>query len=291
MPQGAEPPNIEPEVAAVVDETLGITAADIAAANTIRPNPITIDGSAPSGAATGITSESIKEARKDVPSSLNVGELTGTQRAGLELAKIVLALIGAAMLGLVLSLIWIEYTNFAPYSNITDNVIKYIMIGNQANTSLSTRRAAIAAIFRATHDQVGATIPDADLMLVREFVRDLRDSGRLNPDKIATLETCITQLRPPPTGASPITLSDHQAATDACLNALDSLDVSAIAQGLDLERLRVMREVAKDALDARQTVRSFWLQILQLVLLNLLLPTLAALLGYIFGSQQGQRSG
>jgi hypothetical protein len=47
-----------------------------------------------------------------------------------------------------------------------------------------------------------------------------------------------------------------------------------------------MKEYAKDAHDHRQAFRLFWLQAAQLVLLNLLLPLLTALLGYIFGSRE-----
>jgi hypothetical protein len=64
-----------------------------------------------------------------------------------------------------------------------------------------------------------------------------------------------------------------------CLSTLDAINIAAVAQGLNLERLRLMREIGKDSLDARQSARSFWLPILQLVLLNLLLPTLTGLLG------------
>ena len=53
-------------------------------------------------------------------------------------------------------------------------------------------------------------------------------------------------------------------------------------------------EVAGDAVDklntGRQTFHTFWLQAAQLILLNLLLPLLTALLGYVFGTQQAQRS-
>jgi hypothetical protein len=47
-----------------------------------------------------------------------------------------------------------------------------------------------------------------------------------------------------------------------------------------------MKEYAQDAHEHRQAFRSFWLQAAQLVLLNLLLPLLTALLGYIFGSRE-----
>jgi hypothetical protein len=50
---------------------------------------------------------------------------------------------------------------------------------------------------------------------------------------------------------------------------------------------------ANDALDRlstqRKGIHDFWLQAAQLVLLNLLLPLLTALFGYIFGTQSQQK--
>jgi len=99
----------------------------------------------------------------------------------------------------------------------------------------------------------------------------------------------VAQFRPGASGGTTPVLVDRQAATDACLQVLDSAELAAVGPGLDIERLRLLRDLGKDALDARQAIRSFWLQAAQLVLLNLLLPALTALLGYIFGTQQQQR--
>jgi hypothetical protein len=75
-------------------------------------------------------------------------------------------------------------------------------------------------------------------------------------------------------------------AFDECVQILGPLRLLSTSQAIDLDRLRLMKEFAQDAHDHRQAFRSFWLQAAQLVLLNLLLPLLTALLGYIFGSSQ-----
>jgi hypothetical protein len=46
-------------------------------------------------------------------------------------------------------------------------------------------------------------------------------------------------------------------------------------------------ESAQKIQDQRQSLHLFWIQAAQLILLNLLLPLLTALFGYIFGTQQG----
>lgn len=84
---------------------------------------------------------------------------------------------------------------------------------------------------------------------------------------------------------SNVVLAERTKAFDECVQILDPLRQVSASQAIDLDRLRLLKEYAKDAHDHRQAFRSFWLQAAQLVLLNLLLPLLTALLGYIFGSQ------
>ena len=52
------------------------------------------------------------------------------------------------------------------------------------------------------------------------------------------------------------------------------------------EQVRVLGDLAKQLGEQRAAFRAFWLQMAQLILLNLLLPLLTALLGYIFGATQ-----
>ena len=59
---------------------------------------------------------------------------------------------------------------------------------------------------------------------------------------------------------------------------------------MDVDRLRVMRDFTKDIHDNHQALRTFWISATQLILVNVLLPLLTALLGYIFGRQTAQSS-
>lgn len=53
---------------------------------------------------------------------------------------------------------------------------------------------------------------------------------------------------------------------------------------------RMAREAAEKINEHRQNLHTFWIQAAQLILLNLLLPLLTALFGYIFGTQQANRT-
>jgi hypothetical protein len=53
---------------------------------------------------------------------------------------------------------------------------------------------------------------------------------------------------------------------------------------------QVAGESAGKINEQRVAMHAFWIQAAQLILLNLLLPLLTALFGYIFGTQQAQRT-
>jgi len=50
----------------------------------------------------------------------------------------------------------------------------------------------------------------------------------------------------------------------------------------------VSKDILEPVIKARSDFREFWLKLFQMVLLNVLLPVLTALLGYVFGSRRTQ---
>lgn len=50
-----------------------------------------------------------------------------------------------------------------------------------------------------------------------------------------------------------------------------------------------LQELARQIVDAKQAQRAFWMQFAQMILLNLLLPVLTAILGYVFGANAGKQ--
>ena len=86
---------------------------------------------------------------------------------------------------------------------------------------------------------------------------------------------------------APSTGGERAANLDNCIKILEALRYTA-GGPIDLERLRVMRDFAKDIHDNNQGLRTFWISAAQLILINVLLPLLTAMLGYIFGRQSVQ---
>jgi hypothetical protein len=71
---------------------------------------------------------------------------------------------------------------------------------------------------------------------------------------------------------------------NASLNEASSLAFSGLNL-TDPERQKLATELLSQVTAAQALMRSFWLQIIQLLVFNLLLPFVTALLGYLFGRE------
>lgn len=306
---------LEPGPAPVVpyNPAMPIEAADIAAAPAIAPAAVDVEeggvlpgpGIAAVGAAIpvappaievqdsgappalGIPADAIATARPVEPSPLSVSGLQPLTRAGYELARFVLWIICGAIAATFLCLIAIEIENLRATNAASKELLGYSGAMSDPDR-LRKEMAGAIAVFRNAANQPDAAAGRDDRALVADMARDLRESKRLTEQQSKRLDGCLALLAPPPGGAA-ANVTERRAAFDGCIEMLAAIDLGTISQGLDIERLRMLREIAKDTLDARQAMRTFWLSIAQLVLLNLLLPILTALLGYIFGTQQGAR--
>jgi hypothetical protein len=260
--------------------------AAVAAAVPVAPPAIDVqDSSAPPEP--GIPIDAIATARPVEPSPLSVSGLPPLTRVGYELARFVLWIICGAIAATFLCLIAIEIENLRATNSASTELLGYTGAMSDPDR-LRKEMAGAIAVFRNAVNQPAAATGRDDRALVADMARDLRESRRLTEQQSKQLDGCVAQLALPPGGAV-ANATDRQTALEDCIKMLAAIDLGTISQGLDIEYLRTRREIAKDMLDARQAVRSFWLSIAQLVLLNLLLPILTALLGYIFGTQQGTR--
>lgn len=296
--QGEAPvPWIEIGQAETFGATLAMTPEQIDGAAHASPDPVDIqelagpatgDAGAP-GALPGITGAAIAAAEEVPPPPVSgFRALSPKQEAGVGLARFVLFLIGGSIAAVFLCLIGIEVANLTASSKISDELLGYARIASD-NAVLKQRLAGVTAVFRNAREQTARAPVHDEVALVTALVADLRASKRLPDERLKEFDACVGHLQPPAGGAAAGAAAPRQAAIDACIKALGELDMAVIGQSLDIERVRLMKEIGKEALDARQTIRSFWLSLAQLVLLNLLLPTLTALLGYIFGTEQAGR--
>ena len=123
---------------------------------------------------------------------------------------------------------------------------------------------------------------------------------------VVQVDSQITAGRLPPVAAAGVLLTKIVLAmVMACVVLLAAYLISAdLTEGAALteatnsllkqpggsaEQLHQLSEIIHQLADQRAAFRAFWLQMAQLILLNLLLPLLTALLGYIFGTTRTGR--
>jgi len=151
------------------------------------------------------------------------------------------------------------------------------------------------------------TFTPEETAATKESVRQI--AFRLQPAQTVSLNECVQLMQPtensqpappqptaanqPGPQAQPQTAStgpvqpgtkERAALIENCIKTLESVRY-AVGGPMDTDRLRVMRDFAKDVHESHQGLRTFWTSATQLVLVNVLLPLLTALLGYIFGRQ------
>jgi hypothetical protein len=76
---------------------------------------------------------------------------------------------------------------------------------------------------------------------------------------------------------------------DACSKTLESIRQAALEGAAGATNAQIAADSVAKTNEQRQNLHTFWMQAAQLILLNLLLPLLTALFGYIFGTQQAAK--
>ncbi len=84
--------------------------------------------------------------------------------------------------------------------------------------------------------------------------------------------------------------STRNEAVDRCVEILERIDREALGALATTSSAGIAGDFAGRLHEQRQGLHQFWIQAAQLILLNLLLPLLTALFGYIFGRQNGAES-
>jgi hypothetical protein len=124
------------------------------------------------------------------------------------------------------------------------------------------------------------TLTPIQLAAATASLKQLSSDTSLTADQRSALLPCI----PIPLSSS----SDRAAILDKCVNTVAQL---SLTQGIIADRVKLLEDIQKTSDEERQSFRTFWLQIAQMVLMNLFFPLITALLGYIFGTQRANGAG
>ncbi len=208
----------------------------------------------------------------------------GRIQVGRDLTGYLLIIVAAAIFLLMAYLVVLDGFTSAEVSQVYDQTFRQM-----AQTPVQSDVSGITAtakIFDAARTKPDAPANENDTKQIRAVVDQLKASKAVAGAKAERLDQCIQFATTKPTGKQkPTDVAKRTATLSECGKILEPLSQVSPAQAMDIERLRLLKDYAKDAHEHRQAFRSFWLQAAQLILLNLLLPLLTALLGYIFGTQ------
>ena len=187
--------------------------------------------------------------------------------AGVDILKNVLAILAVVLVLLLAYLAYADIMESREVNQLYQTTLEHLMVGELLDGQRVERvRKAIE----------GKLPLDAEAHQIRDTIAT---HNLLSSEQLTQLDKCVD--------ATPAdTLSDSQRQT--CGSLLGTVEKSA--PKVDLDRMHVLRDITKDRQDAHQSFRSFWLQAAQLILLNLLLPLLTGLLGYLFGTQGSSKN-
>ena len=282
------PPEVAPEVATDPEAASGANSA----AQPAPPSPADAGASSkpaggaapeagpPSGPLDAPAAPKPRQAKARIENEGSAPPLPGvdvrlppTVAAGVDLAKLVLKILTWAIVIFACGLALVELHDSSHEASVSDEILRQAAVETdqidpaEIEHALDLIANALAAPEAKASDRALDEMGQLRASLVRYRI--------ISEDQRRALEGCF----PFPTG------DDRAAKLKACADQLRL--AGKAAKVADLEKLRTLIGFSKDIDAQRQSFRSFWIQAAQLVLLNLLLPLLSGLFGYIFGTRQG----
>lgn len=196
--------------------------------------------------------------------------------AGVALTKIVLAMLSGSLLLLVGSLIYQE----TRFHDLTTDAYR-AAVGSIAVTS--ARKPAderFAPILIALRDVEKNPAQGQGLKAATDLLSGF-DHSSTDGAALEKLTSDIQSLAPKTAGAQV-----DVAKLREIVVRTEKLSTSTAPAGETLDLLKARQELLKAHMEVTNATRDFWTRTAQMVLLNLLLPVLTALLGYVFASKQ-----
>ncbi|PWB81220.1 MAG: hypothetical protein C3F11_15750 [Methylocystaceae bacterium] len=234
-----------------------------------------------SGAPPFVGGINIKDANLASPRGVNVSveKMEPTAAAGVLLAKIVLAIMSAAIAILSLYLFVMDIYGSAEIGGLYNRILNPDRIGSELY--MSGRIDKAIADMRIFEKDGKAPLSDEASKNVKAVIK-LVDKLQSVP---ASQKNSIRQCDAPPPDVS------RGASVKSCVAAMESLRDAAVEASMGPANAQIVADYAAKLSEQRQSFHNFWIQAAQLILLNLLLPLLTALFGYVFGTQRNNANG
>jgi hypothetical protein len=198
--------------------------------------------------------------------------------AGVALAKLVLAIVTGSIFILIVYLFIVDLSQGSQISQIYSQILRQAGLGAEYSDPDSIEK--VIAVIRQGIENPDAIAMDADQQSERSLEDTLLRFKMLTAEQQSVLGKCV----PFPRGI------DRTSILKSCVDLLGLEERAARGAAANIDKLKLIIEFSKDVDARHQGLYSFWIQMAQLILLNLLLPLLTGLFGYIFGTQQGNKA-
>jgi hypothetical protein len=216
------------------------------------------------------------------PPQINVSaqQMPPTVFVGFKLAKKVLAIAAGSIVLLLLYLFAMEWMIGSDVRQAYKRILSPSRVGAEFQSIAQLEKFAADLSDARKNPKVQWT--NESLQNGQDLLKLVDELPSITADKKAYLKDCV----PPP----PVSDASRDNKLDGCLGILSGIKQAALEAAAAATDEKVAADSAGKIGEQRQSLHLFWVQVAQLILLNLLLPLLTALFGYIFGTQQVQRS-
>lgn len=188
--------------------------------------------------------------------------------AGVALSKIVLCIVAGTIAFFGIYLFVVDVIFRISIRDGYEHVYKQIDNGGSfINTADASK---LVEIFRGA--AAGFSLPSAEVSALVAFANSAQNTKIISEKQADFLKACAAEK--------------DIAKLEDCGDVLATTLKAAAAGSFNVEKVRALDGFVKTIDDAQRSFQSFWLQVAQLILLNLLLPLLTGLFGYIFGTTQ-----
>lgn len=197
--------------------------------------------------------------------------------AGVRLTRLVLYIAAGSIVLLIAYLISMDLVIGSDIHKSYDHILNPSRIGSEFYTLGRLEQLSID-LNAARKDPI--TKLTADSLQNAESILKMVDTL---PSVTATQKDQLNACIPLPQGES------RNEKLDRCNSILEAIRQAALEAASGATNAQVASDSVAKTNEHRQNLHTFWIQAAQLILLNLLLPLLTALFGYIFGTQQAQK--
>ncbi len=219
----------------------------------------------------------------DRPKAAPVGDWDTRSAHGLELTKLILGILAGSVIALVLYLGIMDVRESGHVARMYEQVLAFSQPAPLREADLAPLRESLAGIGTPP-----VTAPAAETVArIAHTLDAVLAKLPMGSAAADALGACRGRFVPQP-GMRPLQIT--AADMETCGKALEQAANPGTAS-MDIDRLRLLRDLMKDANDGHQALRTFWISAAQLILVNVLLPLLTAMLGYIFGRAASGKGG